>query len=548
MVFVAAPEAFDCGILPRMRTFILMLLSGFFLLVIVTHSTSIGAQEKNQKTDHYRKWLEEDVVYIITEEERAVFLKLTTDEERDQFIEQFWARRNPDPNTPENGFKEDHYRRIQYANERFSAGIPGWRTDRGRVYIEFGPPDRIESHPIGGPYQRKAQEGGGSTSTYPFEIWEYRHIDGVGDDIELEFVNDVGGNLYRLTMDPQDKDELLHVPGMGLTDAEMFDPAFNGQKSWERVNRVRASGDARIQGIHFEREKDKPFAKAELLSKISAPPVIRFNDLREKVTARVTYNFLPFRVISHFVRVDGDTSVVSVTLSFDPQALSFRSDGDLLRSQLQVYGSVTTLTKRTIYEFDDDIVAEYVGRQVESIKETQTYQRKLALKSGKYKLDLIVRDSVSGKMGTTAIGIEVPPIPKNHLTTSSVILANSIEPAQSDLTNPYIFGIYKIKPQVDREFSSGDSLGFYVEAYDYQLDQSTLEPALQVKYGFASPGGEPSAFKTITEGLTMAADRVYLARWVSLGGLEKGRHELVFVVTDTLSGQSTMARAAFEIR
>ncbi len=207
---------------------------------------------------YYRRWLEQDAVYIISDAERAVFLKLTTDEERDRFIEQFWLRRDPDPNTLENEFKEEHYRRLQYANDRFAAGVPGWKTDRGRVYIVFGKPDEIESYPAGGSYERKPHEGGGRTSVYPFEIRRYRYIEGVGDDIELEFVNDAGGNLYRLTMDPQAKDEFLHVPGMGLTHAEMFDPKFEGRKSFDRVHGIRESGLAENQGISFERAKDNP--------------------------------------------------------------------------------------------------------------------------------------------------------------------------------------------------------------------------------------------------------------------------------------------------
>jgi len=113
----------------------------------------------------YKKWLDEEVPYIITDEERAAFKKLTTDEEREQFIEQFWERRNPNPGSPENEFKEEYYRRIAYSNEHFASGIPGWKTDRGRMYIMYGPPDEIESHPSGGNYQRPPEEGGGQTET-----------------------------------------------------------------------------------------------------------------------------------------------------------------------------------------------------------------------------------------------------------------------------------------------------------------------------------------------------------------------------------------------
>jgi len=534
-----------------MRKLLLILSSGFFLFFAAGFSPAVQTtvpQKKAEKSDHFHKWLEEDVAYIISDEEKAVFEKLTNDDERDQFIEQFWLRRDPDSSTPDNEFKIEHYRRIQYANQHFAAGIPGWKTDRGRVYIAFGKPDRIESHPVGGQYVRKPHEGGGTTSTFPFEIWEYRQIEGVGDDIELEFVNDAGGNLYRLTMDPQDKDEFLHVPGMGLTWAEMFDPKFEGQKSFDRVNRIRENGLAENQGI-TERLKDNPFEKAQLLMKINSPPVIRYADLREKVSARVTYNILPFRVATHFLRISEEMCIVPVTLGFDPQNISFKEEGGLYRSSLQVYGLVTTLLKQTVYEFDDDITAQYSGKQVDLMRQQpQTYQRKLALKPGKYKLDLIVKDTVSGQMGTTAIGIDVPPNPTDHLSTSSIILTHSIQPTEADWTSPYVFGKYKLTPQVDRTFADGDELGFYVEAYNYHLDQSTGQPSFIIKYGFAAPGEEPSSYRPITGGLSMTGDRVFLARIVQLAGLGKGKHELVFVITDILSGQSRVARAPFLIQ
>src|SRR3990172_8958065 len=168
----------------------------------------------------YKKWLDEEVTYIISDEERAAFLRLNTNEEREQFIESFWGVRDPTPDTIENETKEEHYRRIAYANERFASGIPGWRTDRGRIYIIWGPPAEVDSHPSGGSYQRPFEEGGGNTSTYPFEQWRYRHMEGIGSDIILEFVDPTLSGEYRLTMDPSEKDALLMIPGAGLSDLE----------------------------------------------------------------------------------------------------------------------------------------------------------------------------------------------------------------------------------------------------------------------------------------------------------------------------------------
>jgi len=136
----------------------------------------------------YRKWLQEDVVYIINDEERDAFERLTTDEEREHFIEQFWKRRDPTPGTPANEFKEEHYRRIAYANEHFNGdpATPGWATDRGRIYIVFGPPDEIDDHASDNP---------------PYQQWRYRHIAEIGDDVIVRFIAD-GTGEYRQDVSP----------------------------------------------------------------------------------------------------------------------------------------------------------------------------------------------------------------------------------------------------------------------------------------------------------------------------------------------------------
>src|SRR5438270_328559 len=165
----------------------------------------------------YPKWIGQDVAWIISDDERRAFKQLGTDEEREQFVKQFWLRRDPTPETVENEYKEEHYRRIAYANAHFASGMAGWRTDRGRIYIRFGAPDEIEAHPSGGSWQRPAEQGGGTTSTYPFEVWRYRHLDNVGENILVEFVDPSQSGEYRMTIDPCEKDALTHVPGGSST-------------------------------------------------------------------------------------------------------------------------------------------------------------------------------------------------------------------------------------------------------------------------------------------------------------------------------------------
>jgi GWxTD domain-containing protein len=136
--------------------------------------------------DPYSKWVTEDVAYIIQAAERAAFQRLTTNEERDHFIEQFWERRNPVPGSARNDFKEEHYRRIGLANTRFSSKtLPGWRTDRGRIYITYGPPDEIDSHPA-----------------EFFESWKYRWIEGIGNNVMIDFKDTNQDGTYPMTKDP----------------------------------------------------------------------------------------------------------------------------------------------------------------------------------------------------------------------------------------------------------------------------------------------------------------------------------------------------------
>src|SRR5205823_2809102 len=185
---------------------------------------------KQEVSSSFKKWLNEDVAYIITDEERGAFKQLSNDEERDSFIEAFWQRRDPTPDTVENEFKEEHYRRMAYANEHFPAGIPGWKTDRGKMYIMYGPPDEIESHPSGGTYERPMDEGGGTTSTFPFEQWRYRYLEGIGQEVIIEFVDNCMCGDYHMTLDRSEKDALKYTPNGGLTMYEQLGMASKGDR------------------------------------------------------------------------------------------------------------------------------------------------------------------------------------------------------------------------------------------------------------------------------------------------------------------------------
>ena len=260
------------------HTRFLLILAVFSLGLNINYSLSSADKKKadNKKSkqsgdlaNHYKKWMDEDVAYIISDDEKATFKALANEEERENFVEQFWARRNPDPRSGDNAFKEEHYRRIAYANEKFTSGIAGWRTDRGRIYIMLGPPDQLESHPTGGSYDRPYSEGGGQTVTYPFEKWWYRHVDGVGDDIDIEFVDKSMAGEYRMVMLPEEKDALLNVPNVGLTLAEEMGMSDKSQRAYFNPN---AWNDTNNPNNYLRSAKDSPFSRMERYFNLQKPP------------------------------------------------------------------------------------------------------------------------------------------------------------------------------------------------------------------------------------------------------------------------------------
>ncbi len=501
--------------------------------------------------DYYGQWLKKDIAYIITPEEKSVFLRLQTDEERDQFIEQFWKRRDPDPTTPDNEYKEEHYRRIQYANDVFAAGIPGWMTDRGRMYIKYGKPDRIETHPAGGPYDRPSHEGGGRTSTFPFERWEYRHLEGIGDDIEIEFVDYSGGNLYKIAKSPLDKDEFLHVPWAGMTDAEM-DPRYDAADlRWRRVAGIRDAGVADGMGIRGEMSKYTPFARSELAANLGRPPVIHFKDLQAEVTARITYNIVPFSAYAFFLRLTDNAALAPLTLQIPNSSVSFQVDGDQRASKLQVYGRVSNLTGSTVYEFDDEIVNTLTEAQYAAQKNSSSvYHRPLRLPPGRFKLVVLLKDTVTGKMGTIEQGIRVPAFPAGKFAASPVIVTSELLPvSEQELErDPYAFGRFKVRPRLDAVFHKGEYLGVYFELYNAAIDPSNAKPSVKVEYQLQSKAGQVvTPFRDVSRSAVPERDLVAMPLYVDISAQPPGPYSIVFRVTDLIQNVTTESRATFQI-
>ncbi len=514
----------------------------------------IAAQspQQEERTDYYRKWLREDVVYIITSEEREVFEALTTPDERDQFIEQFWRRRDTDPSTADNEFKIEHYRRIAYVNERFAAGIPGWKTDRGRIYIKFGSPDSMESMPAGGHYHRERKEGGGHTSVFPFERWEYRHIPGVGDDIELEFVDDGGGNLYQLTYDPQRKDELIHSGFMGPTLDEIEDFETTGaQLKQYRVARRRYAGDLpapyRYTG-GFETEKDQPFSKLILSSRLEQPPEVDFKDLEAVVESKIHYRLVPFDVAIGVLRVSGERGLATVTVEIPHSALTFRNQGGLLSARAEIFGQVSTLGRRIVGSFDETVARDYSPERFRVLsRASSVYQRHLMLAPGLYKLDLVVKDVDTGNLGTWSGRIEVPDFEQGSLRMSSIVLAQEISAADPSNESLFDLGPHKVVPRVSRTFRQNEQLGFFLQVYPAAMDASTGRPDLKLEFAIAAKGSAPQRWRDCTRLALASGSRATLARLTSLEPFPPGDYVLAVRAEDRIAGETVQATAAFSI-
>jgi GWxTD domain-containing protein len=449
------------------------------------------AKLKKELETPWKNWLNQEVVYIITDEEKKTFSGLKTDEEREQFVEQFWLRRDPTPDTEENEYKEEHYRRIAYANEHYASGIPGWKTDRGRIYIEYGPPDEIDSHPSGGTYDRPYEEGGGTTSTYPFEKWRYRYIEGVGTNVELEFVDTTMTGEYHFTIDPSEKDALLYVPGAGLTMMEQMGMACKTQRF------QRTDGTALGTGSMPLPESMQEFTRIQLMANIFKPPAVKYKDLEEAVNSTIKYNLLPMKVRADYVPITDSSVLTMITIQFERKDLQWKQKDNISTANLNLYGRVTTMAGRPANWFEEAITQDLPSEMLQQAETgSEIYQKQIPLKPGRYRLNVAAKDIVGGNQTTYVMALDVPRIDEDKLSASSLILADLIEkvPTKSIGVGPFVIGTSKVRPRMDSTFKLNDKLGIYLQLYNFQPDEKTHKPEGIIEYDIVKSGTADSVF------------------------------------------------------
>jgi GWxTD domain-containing protein len=501
----------------------------------------------NELDSQYKKWLNEDVLYIISPEERSAFLHLQTNEEREQFIEQFWQRRNPDPDSAENSFKEEHYRRIAYANEHYSSGIPGWKTDRGRIYIMWGAPDEVQSHPTGGSYDRPASEGGGETSTYPFEDWRYRYLEGIGENVELEFVDPTMSGEYKLTMDPSEKDALINVPGAGLTEMESMGLA----SKTARFNNTDGTHDAAPIGMTPETMQE--FSRLELYAKIQQAPPVKFKDLEQVVSSRLVRDQVKFQYRTDFLRITSDTVLVPITIQIPTRQLSFKEKDGVDSASVNLFGRVTSLSGRIVQTFEDNVRRDVPAASLQqSLGTASIYQKAVPLTPGLYRLDIVLKDTNNGNVGVVNARLAVPRFEDDNLSSSTLILADQITRVSShDIgLGQFVLGDMKVRPKIDAAFSSSDNMGVFLQVYNLKVDEKTHKADASVQYRVTrEKETEPVLkFDIAQDKLPAHGEELTLENVITLGSLTPGKYKLEVAITDNVAKQTITPASDFTVK
>jgi len=495
----------------------------------------------------FRKWLNEDVFYIITDEEKTAFKRLATDDEREQFIEQFWLRRDPTPDTQENEYKEEHYRRIAYANERFASGIPGWKTDRGRIYITFGPADEVEDHPSGGTYQRPIEEGGGTTSTFPFQKWRYRYIEGIGNDVIIEFVDTTMTGEFRMTMDPSEKDALLYVPNAGLTLYEQM-----GMSS--KVDRFTRTDGTRLGvGNQALPARMNQFERLQQFALLQKPPQVKFKDLEASVNSKVTFNVLPIQVRTDFVKLTNATVMTYVTIQMNKADLQFKTTDNIAKAMVNIYARITSMTRRPVNIWETPVVIETPAQLLaEASKGKAIYQNAVPLAPGTYRVNVVAKDVVGGNMNNYEMAITVPRFEDERLGSSSLILADLIEkvPTKNIGSGQFVIGTSKVRPRVTESFTQAEKMGIYLSLYNFQADEATKKPSGTVEYEIVNAANNEKVIEfseNVTDIPGASTASVTIEKLLPLQNFAPGKYTLKLKVTDKLANQSLTQSASFNV-
>jgi GWxTD domain-containing protein len=504
----------------------------------------------------YKTWLDQDVRWLITDTEAQAFKHLSNDEERDSFIENFWQRRNPNPDSPDNEYRDEVYARIAYANEHFAAGKPGWQTDRGHIYIAYGKPDDIDSHPSGGQYERPMEEGGGETATFPFEIWHYRYIEGIGDNIDLEFVDTCQCGDYHYTIDRSEKDALKHVPNAGLTQSEE-----NGQS--EKKDRFSGGGLEELGAGPFNQQnQNKQFDRIDLAAKIMAPPPIKFQDLEQFMASSKILTGPPFLfdVRTDYVKVTNDTVIVPITIQIKNSDITFNTKDGVSTGNVEIQGRVSNMTHKIVQTFGDTVHADSPSELLAAKqKGSSLYWASLALRPGLYKVDMVIKDvNNPDHIGRWTRSLNVPKYDDDTLGHSSLILADEMYrvPSKEIGAGSFVIGDTFVRPRVSSggptlppKFSRAQNLNFWMQVYNLGIDEKSKQNNATIDYQILDLSTNKSVLdkQESTATLSPNAEQLTLEKSLPLASLAPGQYQVSIKVNDGVTKQMTEETANFSV-
>ena len=506
----------------------------------------------------YKKWLDEDVPYIITDDERKAFLSLANDEEREAFIENFWLRRNPNPDSPENEFREEHYRRIQYANDHYAAGKPGWKSDRGHIYIAFGAPDSIDSHPSGGMYERPPEEGGGETSTFPFEIWHYRYIEGIGENVDIEFVDTCQCGDYHYTIDRSEKDALKNVPGAGMTDYEEVNHA--GKNDRFNGNGIEQLGAGNMATYNQSHE----FDRIAMAVKLFAPPANSYADLNNDLDVfNASHKLLqgpvfPFDVRTDYVKVTDGMDLIPITIQLRNRDITFVTKDGVSKGVVNILGRVTTIMHKTVQTFEDTVEITEPSELLEkSLDRKSLYWKALPVPPGLYRLDIALKDvNNPDHKGIYGRSLNVPEFQDENLGASSLILADQMNTVSSQQigSGAFIISNMFVRPRVAENpatpvsFKRSQELNFWVQFYNLGIDDATKSNSATVTYQISDSAGNVILEKQLeSKDLGAHSDQLTVEKSLPIAGLSPGKYKVTVKVNDAITKQTIAQSAPFVV-
>ncbi|MBN2246224.1 MAG: GWxTD domain-containing protein, partial [Candidatus Aminicenantes bacterium] len=383
----------------------------FFILFVYLCPFFVLPQPKAEQkmAEHYRKWLDEEVIYIITSKERDVFEKLKTDRERDIFIEAFWKQRDPTPGTPHNEFREEHYQRIRYANEYYGRGTPrpGWRTDQGRIYITLGPPRNMEDFT-------------NINGVYPVQIWAYEGDQNYGLPAEFNiiFFKKHGLGEYVLYSPVSDGPESLIADwGTGMT-TEFMSSTRNQQNAYQQL--VKLAPNLAYQTLSLipgERvmEGTVSLASMRLMGNVYVYPLKKVEDeyadalLKYKDIIAVDYsaNYIASDAVLQIIK--DETGFYMVHYSIEPKRISMESYGETYSTNFELDGRISDLKGNTVYQFTKEFPLYFTSEEMADISvKSLAIQDLFPLVSGTYKFDFLLKNTVSKQFTSFEANIAIP--------------------------------------------------------------------------------------------------------------------------------------------